>query len=192
MFDINWNILIAILIIVIIIAYFSNCYEGFAGNSEAIAAISSIYNKDNMSLTNLNVTGKLTSNGDITTNGDIYGARTLNATLGTNAGAFLKVNGDIVAERNILAKGDITTNGKLCIGDTCIDSSQLSNLIKNTIKVDDPVAINSMMDGGDSGAYITKIRGGTFINDATGVGTPRQGQSDSGHGKKFKLIRYPY
>ena len=59
MFDKNQKIII-LLISVLIITYFINCYEGFAViNDEAIANIASIYNKDNMALTNLNVTNDL-------------------------------------------------------------------------------------------------------------------------------------
>jgi hypothetical protein len=61
MFDKNWNILITVLIIVLVIAYFCNNYEGFAtNNDEAIATIASVYNKDNMTVTNLTVPGKTT------------------------------------------------------------------------------------------------------------------------------------
>ncbi len=58
---------------VLIFAYFCNNYEGFAGtveakNAEALAIVSSVYNKDNMTLTNLNVNNKINipRNGKIT------------------------------------------------------------------------------------------------------------------------------
>lgn len=59
MFDNNWNILIALLVIVLVFAYFGNCSEGFGGtinldNKEAIQNIASVYNKDNITVTNLN------------------------------------------------------------------------------------------------------------------------------------------
>ena len=64
MFDNNWNILITVLVIVLIFAYFRNCTEGFAiNNDEAIANVASLYNKDNMTVTNLSTTGSLNSNG---------------------------------------------------------------------------------------------------------------------------------
>ena len=55
------------------IAYYCNNYEGFAGsvdarNAEAIANVSSLYNKDNLTLTNLGVTNTINipRNGKIT------------------------------------------------------------------------------------------------------------------------------
>ena len=70
MFEKSWNIIIAVLIIVLVIAYFCNNYEGFAGsldakNAEAISNVASIYNKDevkvtNVSTNNLNVNGQMT------------------------------------------------------------------------------------------------------------------------------------
>ena len=59
MFDNNWNILILIFVLVLIFAYFSNCYEGFAANDEAIAAVASIYNKDEVKVTNITATNNL-------------------------------------------------------------------------------------------------------------------------------------
>ena len=66
MFNNNWNIIIAVLVFVLVISYFGNCYEGFAGtvdakNAEALGMVSSVYNKDNMSVTNLTTTGTLNS-----------------------------------------------------------------------------------------------------------------------------------
>ena len=61
MFEKNWNIIIVLLIIVLVIAYYCNNYEGFAGsldakNAEAIANVASLYNKDNLTVTNLTTT----------------------------------------------------------------------------------------------------------------------------------------
>ena len=62
MFDKNWNILIGVLVIVLVFAYFRNCSEGFAvSNDEAIANVAALYNKDNMSVTNLTTTGAFNS-----------------------------------------------------------------------------------------------------------------------------------
>jgi hypothetical protein len=59
----NLNIIIVLLIIVLIIAYFCNNYEGFAtNNDEAIATVASVYNKDNMTVTNLSATNNLSTN----------------------------------------------------------------------------------------------------------------------------------
>ena len=65
MFDNNWNILIVVFVLVLIFAYFCNNYEGFAGtvdvkNAEALALVSSVYNKDNMTVTNLTATSTIT------------------------------------------------------------------------------------------------------------------------------------
>jgi hypothetical protein len=62
MFDKHWNIIIAVLVFVLVISYFCNNYEGFAGtvdakNAEALALVSSVYNKDNMTVTSLNISG---------------------------------------------------------------------------------------------------------------------------------------
>ena len=69
MFDNNWNIIIAVLVFVLVISYFGNCYEGFAGtvdakNAEALGMVSSVYNKDNMSVTNLTATSTITIPGN--------------------------------------------------------------------------------------------------------------------------------
>ena len=65
MFDKNWNILIVLFIIVLVVAYFKNCYEGFAvSNDEAIANVAALYNKDNMTVTNLATTGKFVADGN--------------------------------------------------------------------------------------------------------------------------------
>ena len=64
MFKKNWNIIIVLLIIVLSIAFYCNNYEGFAGsldakNAEAIANVASLYNKDNLTLTNLTATNRI-------------------------------------------------------------------------------------------------------------------------------------
>ena len=69
MFDNNWNIIIAVLVIVLIFAYLCNNNEGFAGtvdakNAEALGMVSSVYNKDNMSVTNLTATSTITIPGN--------------------------------------------------------------------------------------------------------------------------------
>ena len=56
MFDKKWNIIIIVLVILLIIVYFCSKSEGFATNDEAIANVASIYNKDNMTVTNMTAT----------------------------------------------------------------------------------------------------------------------------------------
>ena len=70
MFEKNWNIIMVLLIIVLAIAYYCNNYEGFAGsldakNAEAIANVASIYNKDEVKVTNVS-TNNLKVNGTMT------------------------------------------------------------------------------------------------------------------------------
>ena len=63
MFDKNQNIIIAVLVIVLVLAYFMNSNEGFADtdakNAEAIGNIASIYNKDEIKVTNVTATGSI-------------------------------------------------------------------------------------------------------------------------------------
>jgi hypothetical protein len=169
MFNNNWYIILVALVLVLIFAYFCNNYEGFAtNNDEAIATIASVYNKNDMTLTNLTATNNITVNnrniiGEIDRlNGLINASNAKIAALEGRAGALEGRAGGLEGREN------------------------------NYIKVNDPIAINSMMDGGDGGIWVTKKAGGYFMTDITGVDKPNKGGSDSAHGKKFKLIRYPY
>ena len=114
----------------------------------------------------------------------------------TTTDAFKKLmivgNSSAGGVRRVGVWDQLDVYGKFCIGNTCIDEGQFANLLNNTIKVNDPIAINSMMNGSDSGCFIAKKYGGGFGTNCTGVDTPTQGSSDSAHGSKFKIIRYPY
>jgi hypothetical protein len=69
----NQQILICIIIGIIIIFLFYKQSEGFATNTEAIQNITSLYNKDNLTATNIIATGSMWTT-DITANGTIKAA----------------------------------------------------------------------------------------------------------------------
>lgn len=70
MFNMNWNILIAIFVVILVILYFRNCYEGFATNDEAIAAVASLYNTNNMTVGNFNASTANITGGSLKISGN--------------------------------------------------------------------------------------------------------------------------
>lgn len=70
MFNISWNILIAIFVVILVILYFRNCYEGFATNDEAIAAVASLYNTNNMTVGNFNASTANITGGSLKISGN--------------------------------------------------------------------------------------------------------------------------
>ena len=128
MFDNNWNILIVVFVLVLIFAYLCNNNEEFAGtleakNAEAIANVASLYNKDNLTVTNLNVTGNakfakssnensegiefMHTNG---TQGIGLGYNTVYAT-GTSADVPLKLQAK--GTQSIILKGNVDVDGNI-------------------------------------------------------------------------------
>jgi len=171
MFDKNWNIIIAVLIIVLIIFYFRNCYEGFAGNTEAIANVASLYNEDNMTVTNLNVTGdaKFTKRSEEASDGIEFLHTNLTQGIGLGYNTIYATGSSPDVPLGLTAKG----NGKISLkGNTDINGNanvtgtinsptintinakiaalegELDYLKKNSVKYEDTVSVASANRGG--------------------------------------------
>jgi hypothetical protein len=117
-------------------------------SNEAIQSIASVYNKDNLTATNINGTTSITTptlnvGNDINAKGDISGRfitagidvdakRHLNAALNIYAGNDITAKGDIYG-RNITG-WDLTANNNLCAGkgaaQKCLNSSEIGRLLK--------------------------------------------------------------
>ena len=94
--DISGTVLGIITIITVLMLKSKNNLEFLQTNEEVLATIASIYNKDNMTVTNLNVTGVATIAGATNITGDI-----------NISGATKTTNVDIMGKLNILPKGII-------------------------------------------------------------------------------------
>lgn len=126
MFDKNWNIIVAVLIIVLVIFYFRNCYEGFADNTEAIANVASLYNKDNFTITNLNVTGdaKFTKSSQAASNGIEFLHTNLSQGIGLGYNTIYATGSNEDVNLGLAAKGKGTIGLN---GDTNINGWTTSN-----------------------------------------------------------------
>lgn len=81
--------------------------EGLSNMSdEAVQDIAGVYNKENMSVSNLNITGNLTVNGESALKGKLTANNVPALTVGT-----LTSNGDALVKGNLTANGNLTASG---------------------------------------------------------------------------------
>jgi hypothetical protein len=131
-------------------------------NSEALQNLASVYNSGSMTVTDLQVTGKLTVGGDITGNGNITGKTKLTAGDITSNG--LTVNGDISAynvntTKGLTASGNVT--GKYIIATN--DMTATGDITGNNITANKKLASTGNLTVGNT----LRVANSIWVNPAT-------------------------
>jgi len=131
--------------------------EGLANISdEAIQDIASVYSKDSMSVTNLNVTGKLSVNGESVLNGKLTAKSVPSLSVGS-----LNVSSNATVRGNTTLKN--TTTHKLDVNGGCAINGKHPKYSGATLTVMDPSGKGANSHFYYGGGYDTYIGGGNNL-----------------------------
>jgi len=143
-----YTLIMTIIVILIFMAFSNTTLETFSTN-EAISNIASLYNSNNFTVSNINVTSSLNVAGTTNLKGEL-----------TNLGNA-KINGNITNNGNTSITGNLSTNGNATIKGSLIVGgrnviAELDNIKKHYIQDGSPIGIQSSRGGflQDAGGWV--------------------------------------